>query len=311
MAHYLVTGGAGFIGSHLVRALLAAGHRIRILDNLCTGTREQCVPEAELCTEDIRRFDAILPAFDGVDGVFHLAALPSVQHSLEYPRESHAVNVDGTLHVLEAARRSGVRRVVFSASSAAYGDQEIMPICETASLAPKSPYGLHKWIGEEYARTYARCFGLETVSLRYFNVYGHGMRAEGAYSSVIAIFLERRVAGAALTITGDGTQTRDFVHVRDVVRANMLAMTSPNVGRGEVMNIGAGKHWSVHAVAAKIGGPVTYVPARLEPHDTLADIHRAQQLLDWRPEVDFDDGIRELLALHHLPVPTSPTAVSA
>jgi len=298
MPTYLVTGGAGFIGSHLVTALLREGHRVRIVDNLSTGRRERLCAGAECVEADITDLDAIRPAFRGVDGVFHVAALPRVQFSIEHPRESNAANITGTLHVLEAAREAGVRRVVYSASSSAYGDQPTMPLHEGMTPSPKSPYGLQKYVGEGYCKTYTLCHGLGTVSLRYFNVYGPGMPDEGAYNTVIAIFLRQRRAGQPLTITGDGTQTRDFTHVRDVVRANMLAMASAKVGSGETMNIGAGSNHSVNEVARMIGGPVVHVPPRLEPHDTLADNRRARELLGWIPQERFEDGIRELLALH-------------
>ncbi len=299
---YLVTGGAGFIGSHLVEALLAEGHHVRIVDNFSTGKRSNLCTGAECVEADLTDLDTIRPAFRDVDGVFHVAALPRVQYSIEYPRESNAANITGTLHVLEAARESGVRRVVYSASSSAYGDQPTLPLHEEMKPNPKSPYGLQKYVGEEYCNMYSLCHGLQTVSLRYFNVYGPGMAEEGAYNTVIAIFLRQRRNRELLTITGDGTQTRDFTHVRDVVRANMLAMTSERVGSGEVMNIGAGLNTSVNDVARMIGGPVTYTPPRLEPHDTLADNRRARELLRWTPQVRFEDGIRELLELNEISV---------
>ena len=307
--HYVVTGGAGFIGSHLTEALLRDGHRVRVLDNFATGKRANVPPAAELFETDIADFDAMRPAFDGMDGVFHCAALPRVQYSIEHPRESNATNIVGTLHVFEAARQAGVRRVVYSASSAAYGDQPL-PLHEEMKPNPKSPYGLQKYVGEEYGKVYALCHGLETVSLRYFNVYGPRMAEEGAYNTVIAIFLRQRRAGEPLTITGDGTQTRDFTHVRDVVRANMLAMASASVGKGEVMNIGAGLNHSVNEVARLIGGPVAHIPPRIEPHDTLADNRRARELIGWEPAVPFEDGIRELRELHGLAVPTELLATA-
>lgn len=278
---------------------------MRILDNFSTGRRDRIPADAECIDADITDLDTIRPAFHGVDGVFHIAALPRVQYSIEHPIESNAVNIAGTLHVLEAAREAGVRRIVYSASSSAYGDQATLPLHEDMKPAPKSPYGLQKYVGEEYCKVYSLCHGLQTTNLRYFNVYGPGMPDEGAYNTVIAIFLRQRKAGEPLTITGDGTQTRDFTHVRDVVRANVLAMTSAKVGSGEVINIGAGSNHSVNEVAKLIGGPIVYTPPRLEPHDTLADNRRAQELLGWVPQVPFEDGIRELLALHGLSVSVS------
>ncbi|MFH1099056.1 MAG: NAD-dependent epimerase/dehydratase family protein [Candidatus Uhrbacteria bacterium] len=300
MLTYVVTGGAGFIGSHLVESLVAAGHRVRIIDNFSTGKSANICVAAECVQADILDLDAIQPVFRGANGVFHFAALPRVQYSIEHPRETNAANITATLHVLEAARVAGVKRVVYSASSSAYGDQPTLPLHEDMKPNPKSPYGLQKLVGEEYCRIYSLCHNLETVSLRYFNVYGPRMADEGAYVTVISIFLRQRKANQPLTITGDGTQTRDFTHVRDVVRANALAMESPKVGHGEVINIGAGANQSVNEVARLIGGPVTYLPPRLEPHDTLADNRRARELLGWSPQARFEDGIGELLELHGL-----------
>ncbi len=289
---FLVTGGAGFIGSNLARALLAVGHTVRILDNFSTGKRDNIPPGAELIEADIRDLEAIRPAFAGVTGVFHVAALPRVQLSIEQPLETNAVNVNGTLNVILAARDAGVRRLVYSASSSAYGDAVTLPLHEAMLPNPKSPYGLQKYIGEEYAKIASICWGMETVSLRYFNVYGPRMAFGGAYVTVIAIFLEQKGEGRTLTITGDGTQTRDFTYIDDVVRANILAMEHPNVGKGEMMNIGAGKNYSVNEVAARIGGSTMHIAPRIEPHDTLADITRAQKLLGWTPEVTFVEGLR-------------------
>lgn len=303
MSTYLVTGGAGFIGSHLVEALLREGHRVRIVDNFSTGKRSNVCVGAECIEADLTDLDAIRPAFRGIDGVFHVAALPRVQYSIDHPQETNAANVTGTLHVLEAAREAGVKRVVYSASSSAYGDQAVLPLHEEMKPNPKSPYGLQKYVGEEYCKVYFLCHQLETVSLRYFNVYGPRMADEGAYNTVIAIFLRQRKSGQPLTITGDGTQTRDFTHVRDVVRANMLAMTSVKVGNSEVINIGAGSNRSVNDIARLVGGhgyPVQHLPPRIEPHDTLADIRCAKEFLGWAPEVRFGDGIREILELQGL-----------
>lgn len=288
---YLVTGGAGFIGSHLVPALLAEGNHVRVLDNFSTGKREHVPKDAELFEADIRDLDSIRSAFQGVDGVFHMGALPRVQLSIENPVETHDVNVTGTLNVLLAARDAKVKRVVYSASSAAYGDQPSLPLHEDMKPNPKNPYGLQKYVGEEYAKIFSICFGLETVSLRYFNIYGPRLNFNGAYVSVIAVFLQQHKKGETLTIVGDGTQTRDFTFVEDVVRANMAAMKSAKVGKGDVINVGAGANQSVNYIAEQFGGQITHVPPRIEPHDTLADIGKAKALLDWEPTVRFKDGL--------------------
>jgi len=297
MSLYLVTGGAGFIGSHIAEALIGRGDRVRVLDNLSTGKRSNVPEGVEFVEADITNLKSIESAFTSVDSVFHCAALPRVQDSIERPFETHNVNITGTLNVLLAARDAGVKRLVYSASSAAYGDADQFPEPETLLPRPKSPYGLQKYVGEHYARLFAELYGLKTVSLRYFNVYGPRMADEGAYVTVIAVFLRQRKAGQSLTITGDGTQNRDFIHVRDVVDANLRAMVSPKVGRGEVINIGAGTKNSVNEVAALIGGPTTHLPPRIEPHDTLADIQLARRLLDWKPTVDFATAVAELKRL--------------
>ncbi len=292
MKTYLVTGGAGFIGSHISAALLNAGHTVRIFDDFSSGKRENIPVGATVITGDVRSLDAVRSACVGVDGVFHLAALPRVQLSIDKPLETNAVNITGTLNVLLAARDAKVRRVVYTASSSAYGDQPTLPLHEDMKVNPKSPYGLQKYVGEEYAKIASVCWGLETVSLRYFNVYGPRMTFEGAYVTVIAVFLQQKARGETLTITGDGTQTRDFTYVDDVVSANLLAMERTTVGKGEMMNIGAGDNHSVNEVASLIGGPVTHIPSRIEPHDTLADIRRAKELLGWEPHVKFADGLK-------------------
>lgn len=292
----VVTGGAGFIGSHLVDALLFDGWEVDVIDNLSGGKRERVPAVARFHELDIRDYDAILPVISGADIVFHLAALPRVQYSIDEPRETHEVSVNGTFNVFLAARDGKARRVVYSASSSAYGDQPTLPLVETMKPGPASPYGLHKYIGEHYARLFAELYGLPTVSLRYFNVYGPRLDPEGAYALVIGKFLKQRREGKPLTVTGDGEQTRDFTHVRDVVRANLLAATSARVGKGEVINIGAGKRVSINSLAALFDHPVEHIPPRNEPHDTEADNRKAKELLGWEPTVQLEEGIAELLA---------------
>ena len=290
----VVVGGAGFIGGHLAEALLFLGWGVEVIDNLSGGKRENVPRGAKLHVLDIRNYDDIFPIINGADCVFHLAALPRVQFSIDYPLETHSVNTTGLLNVFLAAKNGRVRRVVYSASSSAYGNQETLPLQEDFRPLPVSPYGLQKYIGEEYARIFADIYGLETVSLRYFNVFGPRLDPEGPYALVIGKFLKQKKEGIPLTITGDGTQTRDFTHVRDVVRANILAAESDRVGRGEVMNIGAGKNVSMNTLAELIGGRIEYIPARKEPHDTLADNSRAKALLNWEPTITLLEGLLEL-----------------
>lgn len=295
MKKVVVTGGAGFIGSHLVDALIEKGFDVHVIDNLSNGKKELVNNKAILHELDIRNLEKIKPVINGAKYVFHLAALPRVQFSIENPEETNEVNVTGTLNVLIASEEGGVDRVVYTASSAAYGNQSSMPLNEEMKADPLSPYGLHKYIGELYSSVWSKVYDLSTVSLRYFNVYGQRMDPDGAYALVIGKFIKQKKEGKKLTITGDGEQTRDFTHVSDVVNANILAAESKNVGKGEVINIGAGEGQSINKIAELIGGEVEYVPARLEPKHTQADNAKARKLLGWKPKVSIEDGIGELL----------------
>ena len=294
MEKAVVTGGAGFIGSHIVDALLLRGFETHVIDNLSGGNRKNVNKKAVFHEKDIRNIDDIKPIISGVEFVFHLAALPRVQYSILNPQETHDVNVNGLLNVLLACRDGGVKRIIYSASSSAYGDQKTMPLKEDMLPNPLSPYGLHKHVGELYCKVFSAVYGLETVSLRYFNVYGPRLNPEGAYALVIGKFLKQKSEGKPMTITGDGTQTRDFTNVKDVVRANLLAAESLKVGRGEVINIGAGENQTINRIAELIGGEVEHIAPRLEPHDTLADNTLARGLLGWTPEISIEEGLAEL-----------------
>jgi UDP-N-acetylglucosamine/UDP-N-acetyl-alpha-D-glucosaminouronate 4-epimerase len=291
----LVTGGAGFIGSHLVEALLGQGHMVRVLDNFATGTAGRVHRSADLIEGDIRDPNAITSAFRGIDCVFHVAALPRVPLSIENPLETHMVNVVGTINVLQAARKCGVRRVVFSGSSSVYGNQISMPLVESMTPDPSSPYALQKLAGEQYTRLFHQLYGMQTLTLRYFNVFGPRMATEGAYLTVISAFLQARGAGKPLIIDGDGEQTRDFTHVRDVVHANLLAMNC-EIADGRAINIGQGRSVSVNWIAAKIGGPKIYRAPRLgDVRHTLADHSVAEHVLGWQPKVTTEQGLDELI----------------
>ncbi len=293
----IVTGGAGFIGSNLVDALVEMGHEVLVVDDLSTGKEENLNPRARFVRADIA--DPQVPLADlfaGAECVFHTAALARVPRSIEDPIGTHRVNVTGTLHVLQAAVQAGVRRVVYSSSSSVYGDQEVLPLVEDMRPDPVNPYGMQKLMGELYCRTFHRVYGLSTVCLRYFNVYGPRQVMEGAYRLVIGIFLDQKRRGQPMTVFGDGEQTRDFTHVRDVVQANILAMSSDRVGRGDAINVGTGRETSVNRIAELIGGPVVHLdPRPFEERRKRADITRARDLLGWRPTVSVEDGIRELL----------------
>ena len=294
MEKIIVTGGAGVIGAHIVDALVEKGYKVHVVDNLSAGKKENVNSKAILHIVDIREKEKLIPIFKDAKYVFHEAAFPQVQYSIENPIETNDINVNGTLNVLEASRVNNVKRVIFASSSAIYGDQETLPITEDMQINPLSPYGAHKYIGEVYMKLYAQIYGLETVSLRYFNVYGPRQSANGAYASVIPKFIEFRKKNESLIITGDGEQTRDFVNVKDIVMANISAMKSNKVGKGEVINIGAGDQYSVNYIASLIGEQVEYVPPRIEPRNTQAGILKAKKFLNWEPCVILEEGIKEL-----------------
>lgn len=290
----LVTGGAGFIGSHLADALLNRGMRVRVLDNFSTGQRGNLNRRAQLIEADIRDLPAIMPAVAGVDCIFHTAALARVPLSISNPVETHSVNAVGTLNVLLAARDQGVRRVIYSGSSSVYGNQPALPLREVMKPNPLNPYALQKLVGEEYARMFHSLFGIQTLTLRYFNVFGPRMTVDGAYVTVLGHFLRARREGKPLTIHGDGEQTRDFTHVRDVVQANLLAMDCA-IADGRPLNIGQGRNVSINHLAALIGGPIESAPPRLgDARDTLADYSQAKEILGWRPMITIEQGVREL-----------------
>jgi UDP-glucose 4-epimerase len=294
MEKVIVTGGAGFIGSHIVDALVGKGYEVHVIDNLSSGKKNNLNPKAILHIADIRQYEKILPLFKDATYVFHEAALPAVQFSIENPLETHEINVNGLLNVLEASRFHKIQRLIFASSSAVYGNQNTIPHTESMPPSPLSPYGAHKYIGEVYCKTWSDLYALETVCLRYFNVYGPRQSSDGAYASVIAKFLNLRTLGKPLSITGDGNQTRDFVHIKDVVSANMEAMKSGNVGRGEAINVGGTEKVSVNDIARLLGGELEHIDARIEPRDTWADISKAKKLLNWEPVIHFEEALLEL-----------------
>lgn len=290
----IVTGGAGFIGSNLSAALCAAGWETHIIDRDPSFRRHTLDRRAVLHEIDVRETEAVQNIMAGADAVFHLAALPRVQHSIDFPVETTENNIMGTVSVLTAAARAKVRRVIYSASGSAYGDQDVLPLAETMAANPVNPYGLHKYVGELFARMWSKIYGIETVSLRYFNVYGPGMDPNGAYALAVGRFLKARQDNVPITIYGDGTVTRDFTHVSDVVRANMLAADSAKVGQGEVINIGTGRNVSIKALAELFGGDIVYEAPRIEAHDSRADNTLAKELLGWEPMVFLEEGIAAL-----------------
>ncbi len=307
MPSVLVTGGAGFIGSNLVEALLARGDRVRVLDDLSTGKRENLdpfLPSLDLLEGSVTDPETCRRAVAGVDFVLHQAALPSVPKSLERPAETHAVNVDGTLNLLIAARDAGVRRVVYAASSSAYGDTERLPKVETMPASPKSPYAVQKYAGELYCRVFTECFGLETVALRYFNVFGPRQDPNSAYAAVIPLFIGACLRDEAPTIHGDGTTSRDFTFIADVVQANLLACEAPEAA-GAVINVARGDRITLVELARAVrdavgrGRPPVHGPPRAgDVRHSQADIGRARALLGYEPQVDFAEGIARTVTFY-------------
>lgn len=305
MARYLITGGAGFIGSNLAEALVKAGHRVRILDNFATGARANLAAVAgdvELLEGDLRDPASVEQAVRGVEVVFHQAALPSVARSLEDPATTHAVNATGTLLLLQAARRAGVRRVVYASSSSVYGDSPTLPKREEMPTQPKSPYAVSKLAGEGYCQVFAAALGLETVSLRYFNIFGPRQDPASPYAAVIPKFLAAMRRGERPVIFGDGKQSRDFTYVENAVRANLLAATAPEAS-GEVINVACGARVTllelVEHLNRLLGTHLTPAFAPPRPGDvrhSQADLTRAAALLGYHPTVDFPEGLARTAA---------------
>ncbi len=298
----VVTGGAGFIGSHLVEALLGRGDQVVVLDDFSTGRRENLEPfgdRIELVEGSITDPTACARAMLGADYVLHQAALGSVPRSVADPVTTHEVNLTGTLNVLVAARDAGVRRVVYAASSSAYGDTPVLPKHEGMAPLPRSPYAVTKLAGEEYCRAFFASYGLETVALRYFNVFGARQDPNSRYAAVIPLFFAAALEGRSPEIFGDGEQTRDFTHVHNVVRANLLALEAPAAALGEVFNVGCGSRISINQlwrgtrdIVGAAVEPVYLEPRAGDVRDSLASLDRAHALLGYEPEVGLEEGLR-------------------
>jgi UDP-glucose 4-epimerase len=306
MDNFLVTGGAGFIGSALVRGLLAKGaKRVAVVDNLLTGYErnlDDVKGSVDFHRVDIRDYDAVRKAMEGIDVVFHEAAIPSVPRSINDPIPSHDVNINGTFNVLRAAKDAGVRRVIYAASSSAYGDTLVLPKVETMLAAPKSPYAAQKLMGEYYMSVFSSCFQLETVSLRYFNVFGPRQDPTSQYSGVLSLFISAILARRAPTIFGDGDTSRDFTFVEDVVGLNLRAAEAPSSVSGKVFNAGNGgritlnQAWNLLQSFEGVSIPANYGPPRPgDVRDSQADTTAAVRELGHSPEVSFEDGLRRTL----------------
>ena len=302
MTSYLVTGGAGFIGSNLVDELLRRGHRVRVLDNLSTGRPENLAAVREridFFNADICNLETIRPCFAGVDYVLHLAALPSVPRSVADPISANRVNIEGTLNVLLAAREAGVKRVVFAASSAAYGDNPILPRVESHEPRPLSPYALTKVAGEYYCQIFTRLYGVEAVALRYFNIFGPRQDPHSQYTGVLSKFITAYIKGTTPTIFGDGEQSRDFTYIDNVVDATLRACIAPDAP-GKVINVGVGGRFTLNQTIALLdqifGKQVTprYDPPRSgDVLHSQADISLARQVLGYEPKVPYEQGLRK------------------
>ena len=304
MSKVLITGGAGFIGSNLTEALLQKGHFVRVLDDFSTGKRENLIfdkayPSPEIIEGDIRDFSACRKAMDRIEYVFHQAALPSVQRSIEDPETSNAVNVGGTLNILLAAKEIGVKRVIYASSSSIYGDTPTLPKHEEMPPNPLSPYALQKFIGEQYCRLFYQLYGLETISLRYFNIFGPKQDPNSLYSAVIPKFIDALVQGRPPVIFGDGEQSRDFTYIENVVQANLLAMSAEHV-HGEAINIACGKRISLNQLlnilkeilGSKVS-PLYQEPRIGDVKHSLADIRKGKKIINYEPKVGVEIGLKK------------------
>jgi UDP-glucose 4-epimerase len=304
MANFLVTGGAGFIGSHLAEELVRRGHRVRVADSLITGRRSNLshLPDVEFLHGDLAEGDIARRAVKDMDYVLHQAAIPSVPRSVEDPVTSNRANIDAALNVLVAARDAGVKRVVYAGSSSAYGNQPTLPKVETMPTAPLSPYALQKLVTEQYCQLFSQLYGLETVTTRYFNVFGPRQDPSSPYSGVISLFISAMSAGKMPVIYGDGEQTRDFTYVGNVVDGVLRAAEAPNVS-GQVINVATGGRISLNQLFESVRqitgarGTPTYQPVRAgDVRDSQADISKARQLLGYSPVTSFDDGLARTVA---------------
>lgn len=302
MTLYLVTGGAGFIGSSIAEALLTSGEHVRILDDFSTGRRENVMSLSgrfELMEGSIVDPETVARAMRGAEVVFHQAAIPSVVRSVENPQATILVGVQGTTVVLDVARHAGVKRVIFAASSAAYGDTLTLPKVETMAPRPLSPYAASKLTGEHLMRIFSQLFGLETVSLRYFNIFGPRQDPNSEYAAVIPKFITAAKRGIRPVVFGDGEQTRDFCYIDNAVRANLLAASTPRTLRGEVVNIACGERTSLKQLLAYIGelagkalDPEHRLPRSGDVRDSLADVRAAASLLGYEPKVTVREGLK-------------------
>jgi len=293
MQKVIVTGGAGFIGSTLVDKLIKQGIEVTILDNLSTGKKENINPKAEFIKCDISTVSLVDLEFyiNGADTVFHLAATPQVQYSIENPTDNN--NINSLVNILEASKTVNVKRLIFSSTSALYGNPQYTPIDENHPINPLSPYALHKLVGEQYCKLFSDIYNLDTVCLRYFNVYGDRMPKKGAYRSVLSVFTEQYLKKQPFNIVNDGEQKRDFIHVNDIVEANILSAISTKNFKGKIYNIGTNQSYTVNEIANMFGGEKKYGEKRIEPNCSIADNNKITLDLNWKPQGNLKKWIKE------------------
>ena len=300
MKKVVVTGGAGFIGSHTVEKLLSEGHQVVAIDNCSTGRLENIEHlkgnrNLRVLVADINDEGATDTAYVGADWVIHLAAIADVVPSIEKPMDYHRSNVSGTVTVLEMARKHGIKKLIYAASSSCYGIPKVYPTPEESPLQPQYPYALTKCLGEQYVMHYSQIYKIPAISLRFFNVYGPRSRTSGTYGAVFGVFLSQKLRGQPFTVIGDGKQSRDFTYVSDVVDA-VLTSAESNVS-GEIFNVGSSNHYSVNRLVELLGGETTFIPRRPgEPDITFADIRKITHVLGWKPKISFEEGVGRMVA---------------
>jgi UDP-glucose 4-epimerase len=300
MKKSIVTGGCGFIGSHLTDRLLAEGYEVIVIDNMSTGRRKNLdhLKDNKLLTiveADINDSEKITPYFENIDKVFHIAALADIVPSIERPLDYYNSNVNGTVSVLEACRRHNVKRIIYAASSSCYGIPDIYPTPESAAIRPQYPYALTKYLGEEICMHWAQVYKMNITSMRFFNVYGPRSRTSGTYGAVFGVFLAQKLNNKPFTVVGDGNQTRDFTFVTDVADACFTASNRNDIA-GEIFNVGSGNTYSVNSLVELLGGEIIYIPKRPgEPDCTFADITKIKTKLGWKPIISFEEGVSEML----------------
>jgi UDP-glucose 4-epimerase len=296
----MVTGGCGFIGSHIVDRLIKEGFEVTVIDNLSTGRllnldHHKANSNLTIYIRDLIEYEKILPLFEGIEWVFHIAALADIVPSIERPLDYHHANVDGTINVLECCRQWNVKRIIYAASSSCYGIPDIYPTPETAEIKPQYPYAVTKYLGEKYMMYWNEIYGLPATSMRFFNVYGPRSRTSGTYGAVFGVFLAQKLSNKPYTVVGDGKQTRDFTFVTDVANACFIAAENEEA-IGKILNVGSGNTYSVNRLVDLLGGEVIYIPKRPgEPDCTFADISHIKKILDWQPLVSFEQGVNIML----------------